>query len=381
MAEWQDAFGLSHGDFGLLYMVATLGSAVCLPFVGRLVDVFPERGVVTFVIPLLAAATVLAAHAPSLLILGLALFLLRLMGQGMMSHIALTATGRWFAAQRGRAVSLVVLGHQGGEATLPLLFSTLAVAFGYRAGWIAGGFSLILVALPFCLWAFAKPRVPDPVRPSGDAAGRAVPIRRDWTRAEVMRDPVFWVLLTGALAPPFIGTIVFFHQDYLTALREWPPQYFAATLSIMAATTVGFALVNGVIVDRVGSTAVLPFFLIPLAGACFTLAVDGPRVLLVLTMVLLGISYGTSSTLFGAIWPEIYGTAHLGAIRSLIVSAVVFATAAGPGVTGTLIDRGIGLPQQLIALGAYCVVASAAMAAAAVAYRRRAVDVEAAAEA
>jgi len=28
------------------------------------------------------------------------------------------------------------------------------------------------------------------------------------------------------LAPPFIGTTIFFHQDYLTALRNWSPQFW-----------------------------------------------------------------------------------------------------------------------------------------------------------
>jgi len=368
VAEWQAAFGLSHGDFCLLYMTATLASALCLPFLGRVVDVIPEHRVIAFVVPVLAAATLGAAFAPSLLALGVAIFLLRLFGQGMMTHIALTATGRWFAAQRGRAISLVVLGHQGGEGTLPLIFSALAIAYGYRAGWIAGAVALLLVALPVGMWAYAKPRVPGRLEGNAPAGVRAV---RDWTRARVMRDPVFWVLLTGVLAPPFIGTVIFFHQDYLTTLRGWPPQYYALSLSVMAVTTVIFALINGAVIDRFGSISVLPFFLIPLAGACFALSVDGPHSMLMGVMVLLGISYGISSTLFGSIWPEIYGSAHLGAVRSIVVSAMVFSTAAGPGATGLLIDRGIALPRQMIGLGFYCLVAAGAMTVCAVFLRRR----------
>jgi MFS family permease len=89
-------------------------------------------------------------------------------------------------------------------------------------------------------------------------------------------------------------------------------------------------------------------------------------------MILLGISYGVSSTLFGALWPEIYGLRNLGAIRSVTVSAAVLATAAGPGLTGTLIDRGMSLPTQMIFLGAYCLLATGAMAIASVYLRRRA---------
>ena len=35
-ASIRETFGLSHGDFGLLYAVATLGSAICLVFAGGL---------------------------------------------------------------------------------------------------------------------------------------------------------------------------------------------------------------------------------------------------------------------------------------------------------------------------------------------------------
>jgi len=319
------------------------------------------------VVPVLAAATLLAAYAPSVAVLAVAIFLLRLFGQGVMTHIARTGTGRWFAAQRGRAVSLVVLGHQGGEGTLPVIFSMLAIAFGYRAGWVAGALALMLVALPVGIWAYSKPRTPGRI-------GREledVPTVRSWSRAEVMRDPIFWVLLTGVLVPPFIGTVIFFHQDYLTALRGWPPQFYAMTLTVMAITTVVFALISGAIIDRLGSVAVLPLFLVPLAGACFALAVEGPSGYLLVVMVLLGVSYGISSTLFGSIWPEIYGAAHLGAVRSIVVSAMVFATAAGPGLTGMLIDRGVSLPRQMIGFGLYCLLATGAMTGASVYLRRR----------
>jgi len=76
---------------------------------------------------------------------------------------------------------------------------------------------------------------------------------------------------------------------------------------------------------------------------------------------LLGISTGIGSTLFGVLWPEIYGVANLGAVRSIAEAVGVFATAAGPGLTGTLIDLGISLPTQMIFYGGYCLLGTAAM--------------------
>lgn len=373
VAEWQSQFDLSHGQFGRLYMLATLTSAICLPVVGRLVDVLPEQRTVLVVVPILAAATVLAALATSVWMLAAAIVLLRLFGQGMMTHIALTATGRWFSKQRGRAVSLVVLGHQGGEATLPLLFAAMATIYGYQAGWLAGAVALLLIGLPLAAWAYAKPRPAE--QPDGEEHTKRSQTR-SWTRSEMLADPVFWVLLTGVLAPPFLGTTIFYHQDYLTEINGWPPHLYAMSLTVMAVTTVSFALLCGALVDRFRAVNVLPFFLLPLSVTCFALSVGGPAWMLFVVMVLLGISYGFSSTLFGAVWPEVYGTAHLGSIRSVIVSVMVFATAAGPGLTGTLIDRGVPLSTQMRWAAIYCLVASLVVAAAAAQLRRRHRDEE-----
>ena len=353
VGEWQMAFDLSHGEFGRLYMGATLASALCLPFVGRVVDVVPEHKVILVITPILAGATLLAAYAPSAFVLTGAIFLLRLFGQGMMTHVALTATGRWFAAQRGRAVSLVVLGHQAGEASLPLAFTALALAVGFQGGWVAAALVLMGVGLPLGVWAFSKPRTPHGALPDGEGviAGYG---GYHWTRAQVIRDPIFWLLLAGVLAPGFIGTTIFFHQDYLASYFDWAPGTFASGLAVMALTTIVFALINGALIDRFSARRILPFFLFPLGIACVVLSFARDPAMVTVFMVLVGVSYGFSSTLFGALWPEVYGTRHLGSVRSLIVSASVLATAAGPGLTGTLIDAGIDLTIQMQVLGLYC---------------------------
>jgi len=369
VAEWQAAFDLSHGEFGRLYMFATLASAACLPFLGRLVDYVAANRMIAFVMPVLAFATLLAGTASSVPALLVALFLLRLFGQGMMTHMALTATGRWFHAERGRAVSLVVLGHQGGEGSIPLIFATITLAYGFQAGWYTATIALLVIGLPFAYWAYSKPREPHSPTANIDKPKRHV---RSWTRQEVIRDPIFWVLLAGVLAPGFIGTTVFYHQDYMATLNNWPPQLFAKSLVVLSLSTVAFALLTGAIVDRFGTLSILRYFLLPLSAACFALAFNGPAYSLYIVMVFLGISYGMSSTLFGSLWPDVYGTVHLGSIRSVTVSAIVVATAAGPGLTGTLIDQGIALPVQMFYVGLYCLLATGAMVVATVFLQRRA---------
>src|ERR671910_1347863 len=118
----REEYGLSHGGFGTLYMIATLGSALTLPRLGQIVDRYSVKNVALFIIPMLALAAISMAFSTNVILLAFTIYLLRLFGQGMLTHTSFTAMGRWFSAQRGRAVSVVTLGHNTGEAIFPLIF-------------------------------------------------------------------------------------------------------------------------------------------------------------------------------------------------------------------------------------------------------------------
>jgi MFS family permease len=352
----RQAYGLSHGDFGGLYMLATLGSALTLPFLGRVLDSYRTLTVAAGTLVMLTLATVSMGLSTSVPALVLSLYMLRLFGQGMMTQTAFTATGRWFSASRGRAVSLVTLGHQAGEALLPFLFVIVAGAIGWRASWFTGTGALLLVALPLVMLLLRRDRVPQ----NDPETIRRAPVRQ-WTLSEVLRDPKFYLISAGVLAPPFVATTIFFHQVYLTEMRGWPLTLFAAGFAVMSVANVGFTLLAGWLIDRTSAARVLPLFLLPLAAASFVAAFVTAPWAIFLFMALMGVSNGFSSTLSGAMWPELYGTQHLGAIRSVVVATMVFASAAGPGLTGYLIDAGVDYDLQLAAMGLYSLVAAAGM--------------------
>lgn len=344
-------YGLSHGQFGSIYMAATLLSALTLPQIGRLVDHVSVARLVMAILPVLALAAVSMAFATTLVWLFLTLYFLRLFGQGMMIHMAMTAMGRWYSAQRGRAVATANLGNQAGEATLPFTFVMIVTAAGWRNTWLMAAAVLIIAALPLLYMLLRVERTP---RSTDGTALRTA--SRDWTRGEVLRDPVFWMSLLGVLAPGFIVTTIYFHQVYLVELRQWPLEVFVGSFFIMSGTTVVASFISASLIDRFSATRILPVFLLPLAAACFVLGLFDGLWSAFVFMFLLGISNGFSSTLFGALWPEIYGTKHLGGIRSIMVAILVLATALGPGLTGFLIDRGVPYPHQILAMGAYCLV-------------------------
>ena len=349
----REEFGLSNGEFGGLYLLGTLGSAAVMVFVGKVVDFYSPRQVGAVALLGLGIACATMAAADTLTMLVFTIFLIRFFGQGMMSHIALTAMGRWFDATRGKAVSITNTGHQIGEAVLPLTIVLLIAVLDWRQAWLIFAGVIILLAIPALWLLLGRDRVPQNTASAKDT----VPIRQ-WTRSEMVHDPLFWIASFGYLSPPFIGTSIFFHQVYMVELKGWELSWFASGFSIYALVTFIFGLITGYCVDRFSARALLPYFLFPLAAALLVLSLFDSPWSIPLVFVLLGLNGGGFSTLFGALWPEIYGVKHLGEIRSLIVALMVFASALGPGVIGWLIDYGVALETQFLAMSAYCIVIS-----------------------
>ena len=150
--EIRNEFNLSHGMFGILYSVATLTSAIFFFWLGKFTDQFNliVLGLITLV--LLSGFSFLISSAESLLILFLSLLGLRLFGQSMISHIAVTAMARWFLKKKGRALSIALMGHPIGEALLPSIVTFFLFQFTWREIWIGVGTCIIIIFIPLVCW-------------------------------------------------------------------------------------------------------------------------------------------------------------------------------------------------------------------------------------
>jgi len=366
-AEIREAFALSHGEFGGLYMLGTLCSAVTLIWAGRFVDQYTVAAVARVVIVLLALACVLMSMVSSVWMLVAVLFLLRLFGQGMMTHIAVTSMGRWYVRERGRVISLTAMGHRLGEGVLPLLTVALVAWLGWRNTWLLAALLLLVAALPGVHLLLRVERMP-----ANTPSNSQSPQQHQWTRAEVLQDPVFWILCLAVLAPSFIGTSFLFHQVHIADVKNWSRILIPGSFVMLSMSTMLSALVAGWLVDTVSARRLLPVFLVPMGFGCLLLGLFREPAVMVGFMLLLGLSYGASAALFGTLWPELYGTRNLGSIHALAMAAIVLASAVGPGLTGWLIDRGIGIETQLLFMGTYCLLTALLMLPVSAALGRRA---------
>ncbi len=349
-------FGLSHGDWSLVYMAGTLASALVLPWSGRLIDRLDLRVFTVAVCIGLAAACFVTVTAGHVALLVFAVFLLRQFGQGLMSHTSVTSMVRYFDANRGKAISLGSVGFSAGEAVLPFVAVLAIAAVGWRSTYAAAGVILLVVVVPVALWllkghgernqrhldALAAPAFEQ-------AAGR------QWTRAEVLRDPRFYVLLVGIEAPSLIVTGLFFHHLHLADVKGWTHGWITGNYVVYAVATLATMLVAGRLVDRIGALRLVPLHLLPLGfGLVVVAAFDAP-LWASLYLLAMGVTIGLAFTSVVAMWAEMYGVRNIGAIKSLVSATMVFASALGPPFIGVLIDAGVGMDVICLIFAAYAV--------------------------
>jgi sugar phosphate permease len=136
------------------------------------------------------------------------------------------------------------------------------------------------------------------------------------------------------------------------------------------------SIIAGFMVDRFGSWRLMPVVLLPLATASLILGTAQPIWSMPLVFVAIGLTQGMMNPVVGALWVELYGTAHIGSIRALVTAALVAASALGPGIAGLLIDRGAALPLQTFGYAGYCIMGSLAYLALQGAMARRASSLE-----
>lgn len=345
------AYGLSDGAWGSLYTVATLASAALMFWRGSLADTVPLSRLAPIMALVFAAAGLAMATGHSIWVLGITLFLLRFCGQGMFTHMAMTAMGRWFEATRGRAVAIANLGHPASEIVIPLLVVLMIASLGWRPSWVSVALVLAFGVAPLLWFALRNDRTPQGMAGSDSMTGLQ---QRHWNRADALRHWLLPALLPVLLTPGFIGTVVFFHQVHIAEVKGWTLAQMAPGYSAFATATVASSFLAGWAADRFGAHRLLPVLLVPMG---LGVALIGPADKVAMWYVALGVigmTQGTASALWGVLFPAVYGTRHLGAIRSLGTTIMVFSTAIGPGITGVLIDAGVDFPTQSFAMGAWC---------------------------
>lgn len=362
-------FGWSRSYVSSLYSMGTLAAGMILPLVGRLVDRFGSRIMVTALAAVFGLVCLYMSTVGSPLMLLIGFLLVRLLGQGSMTLTSSTLVPQWFVQKRGRALSLMVLGGTISSAAVPLINTWLIRAFDWRLGWQVWGILLWAIMVPMA-WFLIRNRpedlglrpdnitgqaakTPEENSPKPDITSTGVSQEDDaWTVGEAMRTRSFWLLMFCTTIPAAVNTGLTFHLTSIMRSSgfslDFAPTMAALVLSTVALTQLPFNFVAGFLADKYK-----PHYLVAAAFAgqllslIFLLFLRSPSQAIAFG-VLWGVLHGFYAINNGVIWPSYFGRRYLGSIRGMAMTAMVIGSAFGPLPFGIAFDLFNGYREILV---------------------------------
>ncbi len=357
--EVRATFSLSHTEWGTIYMIGTLSSAAALTYTGGLIDRMDLRVFAGLAIAGLAMACFVMSIAQSILALTFAIFLLRQMGQGLTSHTASTSMARYHGEHRGKALSLVSIGFTVGEALLPVIAVAAIATWGWRQTYSGSGL-VVLAIIPIVLWllkghGLRHELYVSAAREKSDQDAKGVGSKTRW---EMLSEARFYLLLPAVCAPSFIVTAMFFHHLTLAEAKGWSAAWVTGSYWMFGVSTVLALLIAGPLIDRLTAARIMPFYLLPLAAGLVLLAPAENPLWMLAYLFLGGLNSGLYFAGLTALWAELYGVRHLGAIKSTAGAITVFASALGPVTVGLMLDFGLPFETVCLSFAAFCLLAT-----------------------
>ena len=373
-AELREDLQLSHGHFGAIYSAATLASAVILLWTGSLIDRMDLRHYAYTVVFGLVVGCLMIASSGGALTLFLSVLVLRHLGQGLMGMAGPTTMVRYLGPHKGKANAISGIGYSLSEAVLPSLVIAQLALMSWREAWLFWAI-LLGISVPLVTRLLLRGHTSRHAAYLSDvSAGESSQTytgQRHWTRAEVIGDPLLYLFMPALLAQPMLFTGFMFHQVHLVEQKGWPLALWGSLYLLYAGVSTGFKLWAGLLVDRFGAIPLAPLVCLPFGVGLLVLASSDTVLVAGLFMALMAVSFGVYSTLSSPFFSEMYGTLHLGSIKSLTTAAMVFSSAIAPVLMGWLIDDGVSMDTMALFAAGYVVLASGLAWRAVILKRRR----------
>jgi MFS family permease len=385
----QTGLNVSETQYSFAYACATVVSACLLPYVGKLVDRFGARIMLSAIAAGLTAACWMMSQVESLNELYVGFVFVRSLGQGALSLVSVWIVGEWFERRRGIATAMAGLGGGLSVMTIPLFNNWLIENYAWQTAWqglSCGVWAMLMI--PAVLILRDRPEdlglhpdglIPEsegdvePVEAVSDpeslgtldatatmklsenadesdsvnspsartvaaadlvkavSSGPQITSYEDsWTVDEVLRNATFWKLLCVPATSGLVGTGLVFHQVELLKRHglDRTESLLMMTLQAGFATLMQFPM--GWLTDRMPSRYILVAAMVCLATATL-LVINMPVVWLAgVYALLLGLHGSVMRSTATVVWINYYGRAHQGAVRGVAWSAMILASAIGP---------------------------------------------------
>ena len=336
-----------------------LAATFTSPIIGRMIDRYGARAVLTASVLVLCVSTfALAWSDVSLTVMGVTIpwVFYVAYGTGRVIFASPVQIGtsvvvsRWFVRMRGRTNGILGLTHSAGMVLFPLIASLVIAQSGWRDAWYVLSVVVFVVALlPVALLISEQPEdlglLPDgdEVEASDDAeevdgSERGDSEEPSWTSGDAMRTPALWLLAlaTGLMFFMHAGSnthaAAFFQDQGLGAVTA------GVSISLNAIFLGISSLVWGRIVERVPVRFVMAAVAVNLAIGAFLFTLTDTAVEALAFSAFFGFGLGGMLVVPPVAYADYFGRPALGTIRGVTEPFTTLGQAVGVLIPGLIFD-------------------------------------------
>jgi MFS family permease len=328
--------------FARINFWATLIGALFCVGVGRAIDRFGSRAVLTVVTVALGVVVLCMGGVKGVVTIALLITLTRGLGQSALSVISITIVGQWFARRLSQAMAVYTIALSVGFMLAFPIIGSMVIERGWRTAWTAVGLMLLFVLAPIG-WLFVRRTpeacllAPDSGRPVEERAEDATTGHTLW---QALSTPAFWIFGVASAVYGLIASGIALFNESILAERGFDASTYHRSLVIVALTALVGNFLGGWLAFKWSMNRLLGLTMGLLAGSLLALPHVRTQAHVAVYALIMGLAGGFVIVIFFSFWRHAFGRAHLGKIQGAAQALTVVASAVGPlllaeGVTRT----------------------------------------------
>ena len=326
--------------FARINLWATLIGALFSVGVGRLIDRFGSRVVLTVVTISLASVVFGMSATSNVAAIAILITLTRGLGQSALSVVSITMVGQWFVRRLNLAMAIYTIALSIGFMLAFPLIGAIVLSNGWRTAWWIIGVVLLIGLAPLALLLVRR----SPESCSIDLDGQVVAdlsneAPTDYTLREALSTPSFWVFGIASAVYGLIASGIALFNESILAERQFDASTYHRSLVIVALTSLVGNFLGGWIASKWKMNRLLSLAMVLLAGSLAALPHVSTQLHVAIYAAVMGLAGGFVIVIFFSFWSASYGRKHLGKIQGAAQALTVIASALGPLMLAETVSR------------------------------------------
>ncbi|HEX8056228.1 MAG TPA: MFS transporter [Novosphingobium sp.] len=338
-------FGLSRASMNTGLILMNAGSAIAALVLGRLIDRYPARLIMGLSGLALGGSLIMLGLSHSLWLSALVLLLPTGFGMAGVGNLTSpTLVARWFAARRGRALAITMMGMSAATILVAPPVAMLIDRLGWRTSLIVLGTIVITVVTLLLPMARNAPGPDDHETAGATLAKSGTDTNPEvgdiqLSQQQLLAQPRFWAIgLSTAITQAIFQALIVSLIPIAHGIG------FSTTMAAGLISALGLAGISGKVLvatfaDRIDRALALTVLYALMPVACLVMHFAHGYSMLVLASALMGLASGATMPLYLALLADRFGARSLGSANGMVMFGIAVIGALAVRYAGEVYDR------------------------------------------